>query len=54
MTQALALREQLKALENLQEIDLKIDSLKKNKGGLPAALKALDDGHREASRPRPS
>ena len=44
MSQALALREQLKALENLQEIDLKIDSLKKNKGGLPAALKALDDG----------
>jgi predicted nucleic acid-binding Zn-ribbon protein len=41
---AVALREQLKALENLQEIDLKIDALKKNKGGIPTALKALDDG----------
>lgn len=37
------LREQLKALEHLQELDLKIDQLKKTKGGMPAALKALED-----------
>lgn len=43
MTQPASLREQLKALERLQEIDLKIDSLKKNKTALPAGLKALDD-----------
>ena len=43
MSQGLPLREQLKALENLQEIDLKIDDLKKKKAALPAALKTLDD-----------
>lgn len=43
MGQPLSLKEQLKALEQIQEIDLKIDSLRKNKGTLPAALKALDD-----------
>lgn len=43
MNQSLPLSEQLKALENLQEIDLKIDSLKKNKASLPATLKSLDD-----------
>lgn len=43
MSQALPLKDQLKALVNIQEIDFKIDSLKKNKGSLPAALKALDD-----------
>lgn len=43
MGQPLSLKEQLKALEHIQEIDLKIDSLRKNKGTLPAALKALDD-----------
>ncbi len=37
------LREQLRSLEHLQEIDLKIDSLKKNRQGLPAQLKSLDD-----------
>lgn len=37
------LREQLKSLEHLQEIDLKIDSLKKNRQSLPSQLKTLDD-----------
>ncbi len=37
------IKEQLKALESVQEIDLKMDLLKKNKGVLPASLKALDD-----------
>jgi predicted nucleic acid-binding Zn-ribbon protein len=43
VSQPSSLKEQLKALEHIQEIDLKIDSLRKNKGTLPAALKALDD-----------
>ena len=43
MTQPIPFREQLKTLEQLQELDLKIDGLKKNKNALPAALKALDD-----------
>jgi predicted nucleic acid-binding Zn-ribbon protein len=43
VSQPLPLKEQLKALENIQEIDHKIDNLRKNKGSLPAALKALDD-----------
>lgn len=43
MSQPLPLKDQLRALEHLQEIDLKIDSLKKNKGTLPAALRALDE-----------
>jgi predicted nucleic acid-binding Zn-ribbon protein len=43
VSQALPLREQLKALENLQEIDLKVDSLKKSKASLPGVLKSLDD-----------
>lgn len=37
-----SLAEQLKALEHLQELDLKIDQLKKNKSALPDALKTLD------------
>lgn len=36
------LPEQVKALEHLQELDLKIDQLKKNKAALPDALKTLD------------
>ncbi len=36
-------REQLKALENLQEIDLKIGALQKKKAGLPVHLKNLED-----------
>jgi predicted nucleic acid-binding Zn-ribbon protein len=44
VTQPLPLSGQLKALECLQEIDLKIDSLKKNRGGMPAQLKALEEG----------
>lgn len=43
MSQTSPLREQLKALENLQEIDLKIDSLKKSRNALPAALKTTDE-----------
>ena len=43
MSQALPLREQMRALENLQELDLRIDSLKKKRDSLPAALKALED-----------
>ena len=42
MTQPLSLLEQLRNLERLQELDLKIDSLKKNQTSLPAALKAMD------------
>jgi predicted nucleic acid-binding Zn-ribbon protein len=34
---------QVKALEQLQEIDLKIDRIRKDQGDMPAALKALDD-----------
>ena len=44
MTQPLPLREQLKALEHLQELDLKIDRLKQNKNALPQALKTMDAG----------
>jgi hypothetical protein len=33
----------MKALEHLQELDLKIDAVKKRKDGLPVALKALND-----------
>lgn len=43
MSQPLPVREQLKALEHLQELDLKIDSLKKQKASFPNALRALDD-----------
>lgn len=43
MSHAKPLAEQLKALENLQEIDLKIDQLTKQKQGIPAALKGADD-----------
>ena len=48
MSQALPLREQLKALEHLQEIDLKIDNLRKNKAALPVAMKALEDSFNRA------
>lgn len=43
MTQFLPLRDQLKTLEHIQELDLKIDNLKKNKAALPVSLKELDD-----------
>ena len=43
MNQPLPLVEQLKNLVHLQELDLKIDSLKKDKTSLPAGLKAIDD-----------
>jgi predicted nucleic acid-binding Zn-ribbon protein len=37
------LKDQLKALEQIQELDLKIDRIKANQGSLPASLRALDD-----------
>ncbi|MCM2276536.1 MAG: C4-type zinc ribbon domain-containing protein [Oligoflexia bacterium] len=43
MTSQFPLAEQIKALEHLQELDLKIDQLKKNKNGLPVALRTLED-----------
>ncbi len=48
MTQILSLRDQLKALENLQELDLKLDQLKKKKADLPVALKVLEDAFLKA------
>ena len=36
------LSEQLKALEQIQELDLKIDQLKKSKGALPETLRSMD------------
>jgi predicted nucleic acid-binding Zn-ribbon protein len=43
VSDTLTLREQLVRLVGLQELDLKIDQLNKQKNSLPAALKALDD-----------
>ncbi len=43
MTAISGLQTQLKALENLQEMDLKIDSLKKRKLSIPSMLKGFDD-----------
>lgn len=44
MTQPKAsLAEQFKALEKIQEMDLRIDRLRKEKASQPAALKSLDD-----------
>ncbi len=43
MSQPLPLKDQLKSLEQVQEIDLKIDQLKKSRSELPASLKATDD-----------
>lgn len=43
MSQSLPLKNQLKALENLQELDLKIDALRKKNADIPAALRALDE-----------
>ncbi|MBY0471070.1 hypothetical protein K2X30_07885 [bacterium] len=43
MSQPLPFREQTKALEHLQELDLKIDSLQKRKAALPVSLKAAED-----------
>jgi uncharacterized protein len=36
------LNEQMKALEHLQEMDLRIDQIKKNRAALPETLKAMD------------
>ena len=49
MTQLGTLREQLRILEQVQELDLKIDSVQKNKDALPVALKALDDSRAKLS-----
>lgn len=46
--QPLPIREQLKALETLQEFDLKIDALQKKKAALPAAMKAAEDALNKA------
>jgi predicted nucleic acid-binding Zn-ribbon protein len=43
LTQPLPLREQLKALEMLQELDLRIDAIKKKKGAIPAALRSMEE-----------
>jgi predicted nucleic acid-binding Zn-ribbon protein len=43
VSQLLPLVEQLKNLEHLQELDLKIDSLKKGQGSLPANLRLIDE-----------
>ncbi len=42
MTQPLPFREQIKHLEHVQELDLKIDQIKKNRDALPVALRELD------------
>lgn len=42
MSQSLPLVDQLKNLELMQELDLKIDSVKKSKSQLPGHLKAID------------
>jgi uncharacterized protein len=43
MSQPLPLVDQLKSLESLQELDLKIDSLKRDRSTLPSNLKVIDD-----------
>lgn len=43
MSQVLSLAEQLKNLVQLQELDLKIDAIKKSQNSLPSNLKTLDD-----------
>ncbi len=50
MTQPFPLKEQLKALEQLQELDLKIDSLKKKKADLPGAMKESEDAFQQVRR----
>lgn len=50
MTQATSVRDQLKALEHLQELDLKIDQIKKKQAALPVTLKTLDEGFQRANR----
>lgn len=43
MSQFLPLAEQLKNLEQLQELDLRIDSIKKEQDSLPLSLKVIDE-----------
>ncbi|MBC7693533.1 MAG: hypothetical protein H7222_17335 [Methylotenera sp.] len=47
MTQPLPLKDQLDVLESLQELDRKIDALKKSKVGLPVGLKAVEDSYQK-------
>jgi len=42
VSQSLPLKDQLKLLEHVQEIDFKIDQLKKKRNELPAELKVID------------
>lgn len=48
MTQLPGIRDQMKALESVQELDLKIDSLKGKKAELPLALKQSENAYRQA------
>lgn len=50
MSESLTLAEQLKKLEQVQEIDLKIDLIKNNKNSLPLALRQADDTLRELKK----
>ncbi|MEK6705868.1 MAG: C4-type zinc ribbon domain-containing protein [Bdellovibrionota bacterium] len=43
MKQSVPIAEQLKVLESLQESDLKLDNLKKNRATIPPELKALEE-----------
>jgi len=43
VSQPLPLAEQLRNLERLQELDLKIDSLKRDQNSLPAGLRSIDE-----------
>jgi len=42
------LKDQLKSLEHLQELDLNIDSLRKKKAALPGAMKSAEDSYQKA------
>lgn len=44
-----ALKDQYKHLEHLQELDLKIENLKKKKTAIPSAMKAIDEQWGKAS-----
>lgn len=48
MSQSLSLKEQIKVLEHLQELDLKIDQIRKKKATFPAALRTLEESRNKA------
>lgn len=50
MNYVLPVKTQLKALESLQEVDLKIEGLKKQKAALPSTTKALEDVQAKAKQ----